>query len=644
MGRYNNNQDELLDRLIEDMRYGAYEAERDGVEYDKEAEADRLQAHIDKLQSVGSVYGRTDSIITQENIEVRVEDNAEMDTTAYNDGKSIVFNARLLEEVDDRTIISLNGFNYHEVAHILYSPRGGSEFGKTIKHEGLKHAFNVLEDSRIERLLIAKYPSVAPFLEASCLEYLLKGDASEFHNYFPLFTGRKYIDLDLRQRIADGFIKAHGKELAMAISLITHEYRTLVYPRDYDRGLELIRKFAEIVGRDDEVNQRGCLPQGGGGHTDRDVMDKGRVKGAKEQEAQGNTATQNESGLSNNKEQLDNPSSGNGDTDPADTDGEKHDPSRSFSPDGKDDADNTNLIKDQINNRLDTLLRDENVLRDTQTTRKAIQSNAERRSAIKQGAYSNQRVPASAQASAHNFGVTLERIRIDNDPAWELEQPMGRLNIGRAMRADINDINKVFDRWHEGNSNNDIDAVILVDSSGSMGWQMERTMESAWIIKRGIERINGRVSVYKFNHNSRLIYSADDKAMPTEYRYVNSSGGTNPYKALMEARRILTASRRGVRLLFIVTDGSWDMTEQNNDVISHLNTEGVETAVVYLGDLRRWCESYNSDGTISFDREQYDRYVKEYRHNAKVFRAVTEPSDLVLIAKDLVRVTMGKRH
>jgi hypothetical protein len=168
-----------------------------------------------------------------------------------------------------------------------------------------------------------------------------------------------------------------------------------------------------------------------------------------------------------------------------------------------------------------------------------------------------------------------------------------------------------------------------------MSWQIQRTMESAWVIKRGIERINGRVSVYKFNHDSRLIYSATDKAQPTEYRYVNSSGGTNPYKALLEARRHLINSKRGVRMLFIVTDGEWDMTEENNKVIADLTKDGVQTSVVYLGSLKGWGE---------FDREEYDARVERYRHGAKHFREVEEPNQMVLVAKDIVKATMSARH
>jgi len=623
MGRFDGH-DDLLDRLIAQTREANW---RDDIEYDKELEAERLEEHINKLQSVGAVYGRTDRILTAEPVEVRVEDNREMDTTAYNDGKNIVFNAHLIEDIDDKTIISLNGFNYHEVGHILYTPRGGSEFGKTVKREQLGKAFNVLEDARIERLLIAKYPSVAPFMEASCLEYLLKGDSAEFGSYFPLFTGRKYLDIELRQEIADRFIKDFGVDLAVAIATIVHEYRTLVYPRDFNRGLDLLRAFADIIGHENtnEVNGKPIIPNGNGGHTDREVQDKGRMKGDKEQKAQQDKATNNESGDGAGNERLD---------DPADTNTDNDRSSTSFGSKGKDEADD-NVLRKDIQERLDNLSKNDEVQRTTKEVRKAINDNNERRSAIKQGAYSNQQVSAQVSASARAFGVALERVRIDNDPAWELEQPMGRLNIGRAMRADINDMDKVFDRWSEGNSNNDIDAIVLVDTSGSMSWQIQRTMESAWVIKRGIERINGRVSVYKFNHDSRLIYSATDKAQPTEYRYVNSSGGTNPYKALLEARRHLMNSKRGVRMLFIVTDGEWDMDEENNKVIADLTKDGVQTSVVYLGSLKGWGE---------FDREEYENRCKRYRHGAKHFREVEEPNQMVLVAKDIVKATMSARH
>jgi hypothetical protein len=629
------NHNGLLDNLINELRWGNQYLTDDKGEFilDEKGErivdedyaerkAEEVNAHIEKLQSVGAIYSKTDRIITGDPVEVRVEDNPDMDTTAYNDGKHIVFNAHLLEEVTDESIVSLHGFNYHEVGHILYTPRGGSDFGTTIRQEGLQVAFNILEDSRIERLLIAKYPATAPFLEASSLEYILKGDSKEWHLFFPLMTGRKYLDIELRQELADRFIKESGVATAQTVSLIVHEYRTLVFPRDYARALDLIRLFADLVGRNQEQGNP-IIPNGGGegGHADREVMKSGRMSGTKEQEAMQNKADQQESGSGVGTEKLDEP-----------TDHTNRNDSVGLTDT---DSDSDKKTKEKVQKALDSLINNEEVKRDTKEVRKAISNNANSSNAIKQGAYTMQEVKPQVQATARAFAVAMERIRIDNDPAWELEVESGRLNVGRAMHADINDINTLFDRWSEGNSNNDVEAIILVDTSGSMSWQIQRTMESAWIIKKGIERINGRVAVYKFNHDSRLIYGYEDKAKPTEYRYVNSSGGTNPYKALLEAQRLLNASRRGVRILFVVTDGYWDMTTENNKIIKQLGDSGVMTAVAYLGRLDYWKEQ---------DPDYYKRMLVELRHEAKIMRAVDNPSDLVLIAKDLVKATMGSRH
>ena len=82
--------------------------------YDEELAQDleqEYQAHVAKLNSVSVVYSKADSIITGEDIAVGVETNPEMDTTAYNDGKKIMFNAHLLENVDDVGITTLHGFN-----------------------------------------------------------------------------------------------------------------------------------------------------------------------------------------------------------------------------------------------------------------------------------------------------------------------------------------------------------------------------------------------------------------------------------------------------------------------------------------------------------------------------------------------------
>jgi hypothetical protein len=630
--RESNNPTMDIDEFYNDVRNNAYKRDIETGEWDLDLDyisekEEAFRENLERLNSIGVVYSKTDRILTGDNVLVEVKDLPELDTVSANDGRTIVFNAHLIEDINEDTITSLHGFNYHEVAHILYTPREGSELGQFIKEKGYRRAFNILEDARIERLLTAKYPSTSLFLEASFLEYILKGDVEEWKDAFILSTGRLHLDLEVRQEIANRFTQAYGIAIADKVHSIIHNYRELVMPSDYAKAKELITRFAEIVG-DDEQNPPPFIPKDGKGHSEREQMSKGRMEGKKEQQAQQDKATKQGQGYE--PENLDNPQA------------QQEPDSNSPTTDAQRDPELDNAMKEKIAKMLADIKREESVQQDTKAITKAINNNSIMRSGVKKASYTNQTIKASVMATSKAFATQLERLRTDNDPKWETEQSSGRLNIGRAMNFDHNSINTLFDQWSEGNDSNDIEAVILLDTSGSMYSQVTQTMESAWIIKRGVERINGRVSVYKYNHDSRLVYGADEKAKPTEYRYVQSSGSTNPYKALIEAERILTASRKSIKILFTVTDGEWDNESMCNEVIKRLNNNGVMTSVVYLGRLEAW-KSDDPSQQSEYD-EQHKKRLISYRHGAKLFRTVTEPRDLVAVASDIVKDRMGRRR
>lgn len=587
-----------------------------------ETALEEYEQRVNKLQSISNVYAKTDRILTGDDITIKINENAGLGSPpSWTDGKEIVFNAKAMLNNDHKEIVMLNALNYHEVAHILYSPRASSEFALTIMNENLLSYFNALEDSRVERLLIAKYPAVAPYIEAGILEHMV-GDGmdnyKEATNYFPLLTGRKYLNINIRQQIADNFIRKHGIGLARAISKVVNEYRTLAYPKDYNRGLELVREFATLI-----VYPKMDIPDSGNIHESehdlREFMTRGRMESGKEQQKQQDNAEAydnlSDEQLNELEAQAQN-DSGEG---------------TSFD-ERKEQNEELSKLKQDIQNRINDILDNDEVRKDSKSISKSILNNSQFRSTMKKTSSSNLTVSPEVSASAKSFSVALERIRIDSDPAWELETNNGRLNVARAMRSNINDIDKVFDRWHEGNSNNDIDAVILVDTSGSMGHVIQSTLETAWIIKRGIERINGRVAVYKFNHIGKVIYDFNDKASPTHFKFVGSSGGTNPYTTLLEARRLLMNSRKGIKILFMVTDGQWDNETKCNEIIKELNDNGVTTCLTHLGWLSK---TYQQDRKF---------FMESFAHFAQIFKTVGKPKDLIEVAKSLVKLTMKTRH
>ena len=575
-----------------------------------------------ELDSIASVYQTADKIITGEDISVSVTADTEMKTTAMNNGKDIIYNASLIEDLDSETITSLHGTNYHEVAHILFSPRAGSTLGQFAKEQKVIRSFNMLEEARIENLMIAKYPSTRLFLETAITSYLLKDDPSEWGEAFPILTGRKYVDVDIRQAVADKFINKYGVDVAQRVQDIVHAYSSLVFPTDFTKAKDLLTMFADIVGRDTEQTDMKS-----GEHGERMVGAKGRPASAKEQARLQKRAEQSQEPT----ELLQKGQGVGGNSTEENTDTKQY---------TQDDE----RIAKKLNERMNEIKNDSAVKREVSETRKAISGNEDIKSIIKKAELLEMTPSQVAVSYARRFGTELERLVRNNDPMWDSRTPSGKLNISRTMNPDVNSIGEMFDQWNIGNDNSDIEAVMLIDNSGSMGGYMTEVCQNAWIIKRGVETIEGSVSVFAFDHESKKIYDKTERALPSKFRYINSRGNTAPFRTLIEAERILTASDKSIKILFMLTDGDWSDNEECDKVIKRLNQLGVLTCLVFLSDYTRWQDIINASKNPSNENHvYYSRKISEWRHGVKVFRAVTKPRDVLDVANDLVTSTLERK-
>ena len=620
--------------------YGNYVAvDKDGVS--RADLIERVAEEKSRLDGISNVYQTADKIISGEDISVSVVRNPEMDTTATNNGREIVFNANLIEDLDTETIVSMNGTNYHELAHVLFSPRAGSSLGQYVVNNKMKRAFNMLEEGRIEKLLVAKYPATRLFLEATFLDYALKDSPDKWGDMFPVSTGRRYLDYELRQMIADKFIDSYGADMAQTVSRIVNDYAGLVFPTDFNRGMELIAEYSQLVGLDTEPQGQSPTPNGGGdghNHNERNPLQKGRPASTKEQERlQGKSDTSVGENLEGNTPiNAEKSANGLGGNEPANgvggSTGEYRGEQKSYTNSDDD-------IAHALTERLKSIHSDSRIRNEVSEVRKAITGNDEVRGTLKYGKYNEKEVDVSASNFARRFGTELERMVMNADPHWDRFLPSGKLNVTRTMTPDINAIGQMFDVWDTGNENTDIEAVILLDNSGSMGYHMDEVCEKAWIIKRGIETIDGSVTVYNFHSYSEVLYDKKDKAKPRTFRNIYATGSTNPMTALVEAERILTTTDKHIKMLFIVTDGEWDNTAECDNIIKRLNEKGVVTCVVFMGD-------YEYVNRILLEAKQGEVYsqqaLQRLRHGAKVFKAVTKPKDVLELAVAIVKSKVGK--
>ena len=136
---------------------------------------------------------------------------------------------------------------------------------------------------------------------------------------------------------------------------------------------------------------------------------------------------------------------------------------------------------------------------------------------------------------------------------------------------------------------------------------------AGWVIKRALEKIDGRVTILSYNHHSKVLYDGDEKAK-SDYKAIDCSGGTNPLFALIETERIMKASNKPTKLVIMLTDGGF---YEGDEIIERLNDMGTTTVMVFLGEPHFPIESIS--------------------HGAQIFRAIANPQGLVKVAKDIVR-------
>jgi hypothetical protein len=583
---------------------------------------------MNRLDAIGAVYQRADRIITGDSsIAVTIAHTKDMTEPSMTDGKDIILNGNLIDDVTDDTIIGLNGVNYHELAHVLFTPRVGSALGQYVTTNNMKRAFNVLEEGRIERLITTLYPSTTLTLEAMNHDFILRDHPSQWANAFATTTGRMYLPLELRQVIADKFIAKYGVALAQEVHAIVHEYRTLSFPTDFARAKELVAQMSNLIGQDTEPE-----PEWVQGHGDRDLPEKGRPKSGKEQ------GSLQERAKDNQPEQLDDKPTGFGCGVGKPTD----ESSEEYKGDDRNLGDDEKELQAQVEKRMKEIKNDKRIARELKDTRTAILGNTDTRTKLPKANATEQKATEQGVAYARKFGRELERIVRDNDPAWERFLPSGKLNISRTMNPDVNSIGEAFDVWDTGNDNTEIEATILIDNSGSMWGLMSTVCEQAWIIKRGIESIDGSVSVYSFNSDSKVVYESNEKAKPNAYRYVPNTGWTNPYRALIEAERTLKASSKPNKLFFAITDGQWSDDKDCNEVIKRMKEAGILTVVVYL--------SNDSDSLHDImlrareGEEQAKAYLASLNHGAHIFKSVSEPKHSLALANEIIKSTLnGKK-
>lgn len=213
-----------------------------------------------RLDAMGRLFTKSDTVLAGSRVHVATTDS-NVPAPSWTDGKTVTFNRTLIGDVATvEDVIRVMGLNYHELAHVLYTPRQRHAVVQAVISGGLHDAFNMLEDQRIETLLTAKYPATIPYLVSTFMRFCIMTPQA-YESNFVLMYGRRYLPREVRQAFRDRFKQ---QELIPQFEAIIDQYRKLTFPSDNNLGIELLKQFDSLI---NQARMRGVRPEDPNGHT-----------------------------------------------------------------------------------------------------------------------------------------------------------------------------------------------------------------------------------------------------------------------------------------------------------------------------------------------------------------------------------------
>lgn len=580
-------------------------------------------ADDERLRGLASVYQTALTILASERVSVNVERDFHTPIAAWTSGVDITINASQLKSIDFDEVVRVHGLVFHELCHVRYTPRTGTTLAKTILDEWLMEPFNILEDQRIETLLTNRYPSTKPWLTSAILRWVIQDPSALATGTFYIH-GRRFLPIEVRRMFWEHFGKGlridpvRVREIRREGVAIIDEYRTLVFPTDYARAESLVRAFNILLS---ELRAGGASGRDPHGHDhphngDPYPVSKGRPKGVKEQREDRDAGDDgpdeefddNVDGTpgsdDNDRDKSDSAESGSPEDAPSDADDETDDGDERVSAGAPDESNDETPADDHgqgagasTNDRpsdpvqvlediLDSILDNEDVVEEVKSTQRQIRGGSgvevlDRASFTSLGKpeefFSNQ---------ARQLQDVLNLLRSQADPGWDRRTDSGRVNATRWYTE--RDIETAYDRWDEGvHDAVDLEVVIMLDVSGSMGWAAGPSHQAMWSLKSALDRIDASTTVIAYDGVSRILYRANERASLGDVRYAYTGGGTNPVAGLNQAYRIFQHSKRANQILITLTDGWWNQSRDefgvsSDEYIKKIQQMGVTTALGYI--------------------------------------------------------------
>lgn len=445
-----------------------------------------------RVERFSQFFGRVNSALTLRKVEVRVE-HAEINSPAWSGASQVVFNSRLLGDLNTaKEIAGLRGLDLHEVSHILYTPREGSEIFEWCRDNDYLFAYNALDDQRIETLFTTRYPSTIDWFTATILIHFVD-DPKAFETSYGLLRGRQYLPTELLARSRNAY---KYQDQLDEICEIVDQYRLLVFPDDTEIAKDLIKRFHNLLPKQE-------VPKDGLADWEKDLLGENSKKVVISVKSPFGHGDRPNEGIESSSTSR-----------PVPPIKQKRDRDRAKQKPIKDDVklaeqlksapvieidltdqnkstgdnktagnqppNNQSALSDMLNNILDNQ-QIANEISDIIRQIGGLPSLATNNSKEpNKSHFQNQTPDAKTFQASLSFSRELERLKATFDPAWNKYQSQGRLQAYRYVRGD--ELDTIFDQWTEGQDEaTEIECVILLDNSGSMGGGKRKICLSGYV-------------------------------------------------------------------------------------------------------------------------------------------------------------------
>lgn len=590
-----------------------------------------------RLSRLGRELRLTDQILSNDLDTVSIVQDGPAPAWTTLDGDHVSFALSQMPFPDSKPNVAVwLGTNAHELGHVLFTPRSDTPLVRRILEgdqtfmRGVANLHNIVEDQRQERLILARFAPWRGYLTAA-LGHHFQGETD---TSWLLMAGRTWLPGTVRANARRLFVKAQGEWMATQVSTLIGDYQRLVDPgeTEADEAWAILDRLYDLLGQKVPPVQYRCSEIGGHGTPDTTGIPGGDSRAPK-------TADEADPGDGDGTDP-------DGDTDGGDDstpDSQSRSQSSSDAGDGTGDDSSEGMRRALTDAAEKQIGQDAEANDDLESIMDALthaSSGGDAQGNDPLGSFS----PATDTARHVHKDVAdaLLDLKDDSEPGWTRRTDSGRLNVRRLVNPYM-DADELFDRYDAGQMDaSELDVVLLLDVSGSMGAHVTRLAEVTWALRHAVDDLDGTMNVITWDSGPhRVLASAGDR--PDDRMFVPTVlGGTNPHSALVESYRLLAGSDARNRLVVILTDGEWSNVRPSEQVIDALNEAGVITTLAHLGNLGMTVVQ-NADGSYQIDADgQYVRVPQVLDpHHCRYARQINELTELARLFRDVAVEQIG---